>query len=163
MKPLAWALLFHISGAAWLLDGPDEPSACSLIQAGARRQSPERGVCVDLSPKDLTSPIGEVVERHGVDGWCVFGQLGPWSSSCALARQRRDVRGYGIQDDMPITEGSMPVTLKFFDNRSLTIRDHIFPLDDVYCYVNNWCLASLSPFMCRGVTELPLREIQVAI
>ena len=32
----------------------------------------------------------------------------------------------------------MPVTVQFFDNRSLTIRDHSYPLDDIYCYVNDW-------------------------
>ena len=31
-----------------------------------------------------------------------------------------------------------PVTVQFFDNRSLTIRDHSYPLDDIYCYVNHW-------------------------
>ena len=27
------------------------------------------------------------------------------------------------------------VTLKFLENQSLTIRDHLYPLDDLYCYV----------------------------
>ena len=31
-----------------------------------------------------------------------------------------------------------PFTLKLFDNRSLVIRDHVYPLDDLYCFVNGW-------------------------
>ena len=31
-----------------------------------------------------------------------------------------------------------PYTLKLFDDRSLTIRDHFYPLDDLYCFVNGW-------------------------
>eukprot|EP00913_Durusdinium_trenchii_P023752 g22307.t1 len=31
-----------------------------------------------------------------------------------------------------------PYTLTLFDNRTLTIRDHSFPLDDLYCFVNGW-------------------------
>ena len=31
-----------------------------------------------------------------------------------------------------------PVTLTLADNRTLTTRDHVYPLDDLYCFVNGW-------------------------
>ena len=31
-----------------------------------------------------------------------------------------------------------PFALRLPDNRTLIIRDHIYPLDDLYCYVNGW-------------------------
>ena len=33
---------------------------------------------------------------------------------------------------------AIPVTLTLPDNHSLTIRDHAYPLDDLYCFVNGW-------------------------
>jgi len=31
-----------------------------------------------------------------------------------------------------------PFTLHFFDNRTLTIRNHMYPIDDLLCFVNGW-------------------------
>ena len=31
-----------------------------------------------------------------------------------------------------------PFALRLPDNRTLIIRDHLYPLDDLYCYVNGW-------------------------
>ena len=31
-----------------------------------------------------------------------------------------------------------PFALRFPDNRTLIIRDHSYPLDDAYCFVNGW-------------------------
>ena len=31
-----------------------------------------------------------------------------------------------------------PFTLKLPDNRTLVTRDHVYPLDDLYCFVNGW-------------------------
>ena len=33
---------------------------------------------------------------------------------------------------------STPFTFRLFDGRTLVVRDHVVPCDDLYCYVNNW-------------------------
>ena len=38
-----------------------------------------------------------------------------------------------------------PVTLTFSDGRTLRTRDHDFPLDDAYCFVNGWYFPSDHP------------------
>ena len=42
-----------------------------------------------------------------------------------------------------------PFAFRFPDNRTLIIRDHVYPLDDVYCFLNGWY-----KYTTEGRTEL---------
>eukprot|EP00438_Fugacium_kawagutii_P028868 Skav225490 [mRNA] locus=scaffold1360:22538:30923:- [translate_table: standard] len=93
--------------------------------------------------EEMDRPLEEVVASYGEDGWCLYGSLGTWASECAVSRKTRNVRpfvkqfqiGYKIVSNAP---NAVPVTLKFPDQSTLTLRDHFYPLDDVYCFVNGW-------------------------
>ncbi|CAK9063632.1 Uncharacterized protein SCF082_LOCUS32917 [Durusdinium trenchii] len=104
----------------------------------------EKGICLGhLSQQDLSTPIAELSEAYGEDGWCVYGALGGWIRECAVSRRTHNLSnfldlfwtGYVYFLNGP---QATPYTLTLFDNRTLTIRDHSFPLDDLYCFVNGW-------------------------
>ena len=59
-------------------------------------------------------------------------------------------------------------TVTLSDGRSLTIRDHQFPLDDLYCWVNGWYslprapliqnysyLEEVSETICKNLEQTP--------
>jgi len=106
-----------------------------------------KGICVPkLSEEEIKAPIEEVVASYGEDGWCTYGFLGGWASECALGRRNREAKSFAKEFE-PMYQKYLPdgpikpkteVTLKFLENQSLTIRDHLYPLDDLYCYVNGW-------------------------
>lgn len=104
----------------------------------------KKGICLShLSEEELSSPIAKLSEAYHEDGWCVFGALGSFISECAVSRHTHNISnflaefwtGYVFYVNGP---QATPYTLKLFDNRTLTIRDHIYPLDDLFCFVNGW-------------------------
>ncbi|CAK9010876.1 unnamed protein product [Durusdinium trenchii] len=81
--------------------------------------------------------------RYGEDGYCVFGNFSDCLSECALGRRARDPSYYPswltpIYSEILNRSWSTPVTLNFFDGRTVVIRDHYFPADDLYCIAMGW-------------------------
>ena len=54
-------------------------------------------------------------------------------SSCRALRYVENYSSYLANDSL-----ATPFTLKLPDNRTLVTRDHVYPLDDLYCFVNGW-------------------------
>ncbi|CAK9023134.1 unnamed protein product [Durusdinium trenchii] len=152
---LRWLLLVGLGVAE------DEEVAsgqnCHLLQTGLgfRKHLPlehgtsivadkEKGICRShLSEQDWFTPIGQLTEAYGEDGWCIFGALGGWTAECAVSRRSHNISNFLAQPETGymtyVSEPqATPYTLKLFDDRSLTIRDHFYPLDDLYCFVNGW-------------------------
>ncbi|CAK9033250.1 unnamed protein product [Durusdinium trenchii] len=105
-----------------------------------------KGICVprsNLTMKDLADPIMDVSARYDQDGWCVFGSEASWARDCAVARRTRNVNNFALAFEpfySPILNSSTstPFTFRLFDGRTLVVRDHVVPCDDLYCFVNNW-------------------------
>ncbi|CAK9037883.1 Uncharacterized protein SCF082_LOCUS22362 [Durusdinium trenchii] len=120
-----------------LVLGEEEKQGCQLLQTAAERRKPGG----PNAGADLL-PLKDVVESSGEDGWCVFGAKGVWASNCAVSRQTRDidtfVKTWELDYLMVMNMPSPPYTLKLPDQRTLTIRDHNYPLDDLYCFANGW-------------------------
>lgn len=138
LGPALFALLLAISSCA-------EPARGGL-RSRVKHNETLTGVCVpkeELTETDESDPILEVSTRYEQDGWCVFGGLGNWASECAIARRIRNVNNFALVFEPMYAQilnssWSTPFTLRLFDGRTLVIRDHFYPLDDLYCYVNNW-------------------------
>eukprot|EP00438_Fugacium_kawagutii_P004619 Skav229010 [mRNA] locus=scaffold127:423241:430190:- [translate_table: standard] len=64
---------------------------------------------------EMSVPMLQLAAQHGVDGW--------WEKDFASYLN---------------VSWATPVALHLPDNRTLVIRDHHYPLDDLYCYVNGW-------------------------
>ncbi|CAJ1405553.1 unnamed protein product [Effrenium voratum] len=103
-----------------------------------------KGCDKTLPLEDLVRPIQQVLQEHPEeDGWCYFGSGGAFLQEGAAARQKGTCRRfleltkevYNQTLNLPI---DVPKTLLFADGSRVTIRDHAYPLDDVYCYVNGW-------------------------
>lgn len=131
--------------------------SCQLLQTGLRlshaRERRERnttvsvanGVCKPVSSlkQEIYEPIANVTERLGEDGWCIFGGFGTWASNCAIARRTKDIMIFPktFEDEYEKfmnAPQATPFALRFPDNRTLIIRDHFYPLDDAYCFLNGW-------------------------
>lgn len=135
-----------------LVLGEEEKQGCQLLQTAAERRKPggpnagasekDKGICGPVSIEQDLLPLKDVVESSGEDGWCVFGAKGVWASNCAVSRQTRDidtfVKTWELDYLMVMNMPSPPYTLKLPDQRTLTIRDHNYPLDDLYCFANGW-------------------------
>jgi len=134
--------------------------SCHLLQTGLRLShartetrtesrkwnvSVANGVCQSASSikQEMYKPVINVSERLGEDGWCTFGGIGTWASNCAIARHMRDSMIF-VKTFEEAYNGYMngpqatPFALRFPDNRTLIIRDHDYPLDDAYCFLNGW-------------------------
>lgn len=103
------------------------------------------GICQSESSiaQDVYEPVVNVTKRLGEDGWCIFGGLGAWASNCAIARRTRDPMLFPKTFEAEYKEfmtgpQATPFAIRFPDNRTLIIRDHSYPLDDTYCFVNGW-------------------------
>ena len=79
-------------------------------------------ICIFLTGEDLVNQTS-----FGRCFWLTW--KGP------VGRTTRPETGYMTYVSEP---QATPYTLKLFDDRSLTIRDHFYPLDDLYCFVNGW-------------------------
>ncbi|CAL1166151.1 unnamed protein product, partial [Cladocopium goreaui] len=118
------------------------------LQPLADPASRKAGICLSqVIPDAWTRPLEEIIQHYGEDGWCLLGSMGGWSSNCSVSRKSRDIIPYiqilgeryesDLADRMNRDTAS-PVTLTFSDGRTLRTRDHGYPLDDVYCFVNGW-------------------------
>mmetsp|Transcript_72139 Transcript_72139/g.169047 ORF Transcript_72139/g.169047 Transcript_72139/m.169047 type:complete len:282 (+) Transcript_72139:88-933(+) len=121
--------------------------ANSARASNATVVDPEHGICVPSYELDKAAPMEEVMAQHeGQDGWCVFGAMGEWSSLCAVARREESVRGFTDYFEMYYKLLLPPMkdqkTFRLPDGSSLAIRDKVYPLDDIYCWVNGWYYAS---------------------
>mmetsp|Transcript_30640 Transcript_30640/g.49298 ORF Transcript_30640/g.49298 Transcript_30640/m.49298 type:complete len:297 (-) Transcript_30640:105-995(-) len=101
-------------------------------------------------PEAWTRPIEEIIQHYGEDGWCLLGSMGSWASNCSISRKSRDIIPYiqqyeGDLADRMNSDKASAVTLTFSDGRTLRTRDHHYPLDDVYCFVNGWYTAPDHP------------------
>eukprot|EP00438_Fugacium_kawagutii_P021978 Skav217006 [mRNA] locus=scaffold1803:143356:144484:+ [translate_table: standard] len=95
------------------------------------------------SQQELLRPMEEVVASYHEDGWCLYGLMGGWASECAVSRKTRNVRPFieqfeGYYKIVTHLPNAVPETLQLPDKRKLTLRDHTYPLDDLYCFVNGW-------------------------
>ncbi|CAK9010872.1 unnamed protein product [Durusdinium trenchii] len=91
----------------------------------------------------MKDPIIEVSARYGEDGYCVFGSFSDDLRTCAISRSAKNPSYYAsafqpIYADVLNHSGATPVTLNFYDGRTLLIRDHSSPHDDLYCYTMGW-------------------------
>jgi len=146
-------LLLIVASAA---EDDEANISCQLLQTGLhfsharteRRKwnvSVANRVCQSFSSieQEMHEPMVNVTERLGEDGWCIFGGLGMWARNCAIARRTRSPIHF-VQTYEDAYKGFMngpqatPFTLRFPDNRTLIIRDHTYPLDDTYCFLNGW-------------------------
>ena len=136
----------------------EDGSGSFLLQKAAARRAPtvvknkteepevqpEKGVCVARDDIDKTIPIEDVLKQYpGQDGWCVYGSFGPWARECAVARQKGDVLAFSkvyspIYSYILTGPNATQKTYRMPSGQPLTTRDHYFPLDDVYCFVNGW-------------------------
>eukprot|EP00438_Fugacium_kawagutii_P004618 Skav229009 [mRNA] locus=scaffold127:404915:422372:- [translate_table: standard] len=112
-------------------------------QRGSRKKHEKRQRNERHMLSDMSQPALEVSAKYNVDGWCAFGFLGSWASTCAVSRRTRNARIFakqyeGIYATYLNVSRATPVALHLPDNRTLVIRDHEYPLDDLYCYVNGW-------------------------
>ncbi|CAK9076507.1 unnamed protein product [Durusdinium trenchii] len=144
--------LLHFAILGLCLADEEASPGCQLLQMGVERRKggnnggqdrhidpKETGICVSQLPiQDLSRPIRQVAETYGGDGWCVFGSVAPWLSNCAVSRLTQNTSTFVAEYDFLNEPQATPYTLKLFDDRSLTIRDHFYPLDDLYCFVNGW-------------------------
>ena len=105
------------------------------------------GVCLAELPEEYqTRPVSDVLQKHEwkeKDGWCVFGAVDPWISGCAACRKLRDMQPYFevYQQEfaaVPILKNATPKTLRFPDGSLLTVRDYVYPMVDIYCYLNGY-------------------------
>ena len=60
-----------------------------------------------------------------------------------VGRRARDMTSFVTQFEDFYAEilndkSATPFTLQMLDKTTLTIRDHFYPLDDLYCYANGW-------------------------
>ena len=62
--------------------------------------------------------------------WLIF-----WAALFSHLPRQRWFDQYATYINVP---WATPFALRLPDNRTLIIRDHIYPLDDLYCYVNGW-------------------------
>ena len=44
--------------------------------------------------EDLSTPIAELSEAYGEDGWCVYGALGGWIRECAVSRRTHNLSNF---------------------------------------------------------------------
>ena len=121
----------HVSGAMAMHEKRNESAAIA------------NGICVSaLSDQEWSKPMVEVAAHYDQDGWCVFGFMGPWASECAVSQRKRSVLNFAFMFQALYSaynvSGGTPFALRLPDNRTLIIRDHTYPLDDLYCYVNGW-------------------------
>ncbi|CAJ1394417.1 unnamed protein product [Effrenium voratum] len=115
-----------------------------LLQTRLAREP--TGVCVpppNMAAEAYTLPIERVVEAFWPqDGFCVFGGAGAWARECANSRIRKDisnfVQEFGFVSEFFTAPSATPFTFRLPDGRAVTTRDHVYPLDDVYCLVNGW-------------------------
>ncbi|CAK9023117.1 unnamed protein product [Durusdinium trenchii] len=100
--------------------------------------------CVVLATpcrQDFADPILDVSARYHADGWCVFGELDHWVRQCAISRRTGHVKNVLLTHEPYYVKflnssTSTPFTFRLFDGRTLVVRDHDLPLDDLFCYVN---------------------------
>ena len=156
-KPAAMALcrfMFLLSTVSFADE--EVAPACQFLQTGLhvsgamamhekRNESASiaNGICVSaLSDQEWSKPMVEVAAHYEQDGWCVFGFMGPWASECAVSQRKRSVLNFAFMFQALYSaynvSGGTPFALRLPDNRTLIIRDHTYPLDDLYCYVNGW-------------------------
>ncbi|CAE7198444.1 unnamed protein product [Symbiodinium natans] len=107
----------------------------------------EQGICRKLKAMDLLRPIRSVIsEQPEDDGWCVMGGLGDWTANCAVAHRLQNMTifattfsaGYAMYLNANPLVDDGPKTFRLPGGQMVTIRDHFYPLDDVYCFVNGW-------------------------
>ncbi|CAE6970847.1 unnamed protein product [Symbiodinium natans] len=110
-----------------------------------RAASSEDGVCMQIEDVELARPIRDVLAEHpGEDGWCIFGALGIWASKCAVARRSGSMVGFAAMGDamysryLPVPKLMGPKRVQLPGGSQITIRDHIYPFDDLYCYAMGW-------------------------
>eukprot|EP00438_Fugacium_kawagutii_P019563 Skav218429 [mRNA] locus=scaffold420:236554:238607:- [translate_table: standard] len=102
------------------------------------------GICLSNgTKKQAEQPIYELAAQLGQDGFCTYGFAGMWASGCAIMRRLGTAIPYATQFNGYYTavlnvSWATPFTLQLYDGRSVTIRQHNYPLDDLYCFVNGW-------------------------
>jgi len=155
---MAMALLFFLLLGLSLAE--EDKQACHLLQTasefrGKGKSAPKlsklvdpvgksTGVCLpSLSDQDRARPLKDVLADYGEDGWCIFGSASGCFSQCAVSRRTRDVNSFikqfeGFYAEILNVKNATPFTFKLPDETTLTVRDHVYPLDDLYCYANGW-------------------------
>jgi len=122
----------HVSGAMAMHEKRNESATIA------------NGICLSaLSDQEWSKPILQVAAHYDQDGFCVFGSRGTWASECAVSRRKHSVVNFLLMFENSYAQhingsNATPFALRLPDNRTLIIRDHIYPLDDLYCYVNGW-------------------------
>ncbi|CAE7302054.1 unnamed protein product [Symbiodinium sp. CCMP2592] len=110
-----------------------------------------QGICAALQAEDRYVPMEEVISRYaGLDGYCIFGELGNWTRKCAIARCYENARPFAESysdwyKTYLLDPVSTPKKLRMPNGREITIRDHQYPLDDLYCLANGWYDLPRSP------------------
>jgi len=141
-----------------LAEETEEAPACDLLQTGVhfsktrvvnggdwnQSEMIAAGICVPALPEQaILEPILKISALYDKDGWCVLGYIGFWVSGCAVARRNRDVTKFATMYQREYAsylngDQATPFALQLPNHRTLVIRDHNYPLDDLYCYVNGW-------------------------
>ena len=177
MESLLMALFFLLTVplcvAVFVEDKYEDPPACHLLQTGLslkasrhrsdwqaeskdRNASVKNGICFPNLTQDLvTAPMREVTAKYDEDGFCVFGKDGLWSSGCAVTRREHSAFHYVNQfkDYYPAVlnvSWATPFTLHLYDNRSLTIRMHAYPLDARF-FQSTCCVFQFLPWKKKTV------------
>jgi len=155
IDPMAFALRSSMASVPTLLifmtavraDDCDD-GVCPVVQLQTRTtlSTPNEtdwaalgGVCLnDLSDEMLAQPITEVLRTYpDEDGWCLYGEHDPFLSACAVCRKQHTMRPFVEvykQQTAEVSKESPAKTLRFPDGSLLTLRDHVSPITDMYCY-----------------------------
>jgi len=98
----------------------------------------QQGICkTHMSFEDIRTPILQLMAQSpDQDGWCLYGIMGDWASTCALARQTQNMQLYTDEMQQFNLASFRKQRRLVLGSISLALRDYTKPQVDIYCFAN---------------------------